>query len=111
VCALQRLKEEQAAAKELYAMEVQVRAKQERVMGEMIALVRQRVGGPRGNELIEELKELQRTCAISVHEEGGSFMGSLDEAGRRPLEDDRRQSKGLFALGKSAFSALIGNDM
>lgn len=68
---LQRAREELKGKHELFQLEVQMRLKQDRVMGDMIARVQRRVGG-QDPELVEELVEMRHACSMGVLEDVAS---------------------------------------
>ena len=68
---LRRAREELKGKHELFQLEVQMRLKQDRMMGDMVALVQRRVGG-QDPELVEELVEMRHACSVGVLEDVAS---------------------------------------
>lgn len=108
---LQRAKEELKGKQQLCELEMQVRLKQDRTMGAMIALVQRRVGD-RDPELVEELVEMRHLCSAGVLEDvasrssliGGLSSNSHQEEGGVGSAVKARATKML-----AGFAQFLGN--
>lgn len=105
-----RAKEESLARTQLYELEVQMRAKMDRTMEGMIALVEKRAG-TRDPELVEELVEMKHCCSVGVREatfSRSSLIGGVSSSSM--MGEDGAVAAGARKLF-SALGSLVKGDL